>query len=124
MEDVVCRFISPLFEAETEEEQTASDIVIFLSNSPGGLLTTPVAADSVAFSPELTDNPFGVAGTLLILQEPRQLDRETRDLYTLQLQAISASDIAYATVRAATQASEQYNYVVIFTGDSFCAGCE
>ena len=59
-------------------------------------------AHSLVFSPELTDNPFGIAGNrLLTIQEPSQLDRETRDLYTLPVRAISTmGSTAYATVSA------------------------
>ena len=61
--------------------------------------TEPVTPGTLVFDPVLPDNPFGLAGTIFTLDQPAQLDRETRDLYTLPLKATSLSgDTAYATV--------------------------
>ena len=84
------------------EEQTGNSVtVVTLSDSSGGTLsggisTEPGQAQGLYFSPELPQNPFGLAGTALTVTQPDLLDRETRGFYTLPV--IATGSMAYATV--------------------------
>ena len=75
------------------EEQGTVGIILH-SNidtvSPDGIV--------VVFSPQLTDNPFGLFSSVLTLNNPSLIDREMQEIYTLPITSAFNGETAYATV--------------------------